>query len=161
MEGDSDLILEKGEAQTRGVPLFFAHWHIFAPTVIIFVGYALLWFFLSSTGKSDTNLARLFIVVMSVFVPLLAAHAFLRFQTIRLQINPNALACHTGWPMDLPVEVPLAMIENVTIKRGLAGRLFGGGTIILQLPANNTFVITDLAEPDDAKAAIESAVLNR
>jgi membrane protein YdbS with pleckstrin-like domain len=110
---------------------------------------------------SDTNLARLFIVVMAVFVPLLAAHAFLRYQTIRVQVNEDCLFCHPGWPKDLPLEVPIAMIEDVVVKRGLSGRLFGGGTLVLHLVAENKVVIADLAEPDEAKKAVLNAISNR
>ncbi len=50
------------------------------------------------------------------------------------------------------------MVENVVVKRGLSGRLFGGGTIVLHLTAENKIVIADLAEPDKAKQAIEEAL---
>ena len=153
-EADSGLILEKNEAQTQGVPLFSAHWHIFAPTIIILVSYSFSWLLLALADMSDSNLARLFIVVMSVFVPLLAAHAFLRYQTIRLQVNDECLFCHPGWPKDLPIEVPISMVEKVVVKRGLSGRLFGGGTIVLHLVAENKVVIADLAEPEEAQKAI-------
>lgn len=158
LEVDSGMILEKNEAQTQGVPLFSAHWHIFAPTIIILMAYSISWLLLALADMSDSNLARLFIVVMSVFVPLLAAHAFLRFQTIRLQVNDDCLFCHPGWPKDLPIEVPISMVENVVVKRGLSGRLFGGGTLVLHLAAENQIVIADLAEPDEAKRAIEDAL---
>ena len=82
-EADSSLLLEKSDAQTQGVPLFFAHWHIFAPTTVILIAYSFSWLLLAMADMSDTNLARLFIVVMAVFVPLLAAHAFLLQTTKR------------------------------------------------------------------------------
>lgn len=159
-EADSSQILEKNDAQTQGVPLFSAHWHIFAPTIVILIAYSLSWLLLAMADMSDTNLARLFIVVMAVFVPILAAHAFLRYQTIRVQVNEDCLFCHPGWPKDLPLEVPVAMIEDVVVKRGLSGRLFGGGTLVLHLVAENKLVIADLAEPDKAKEAIINAVSN-
>ena len=155
-EADSGLMLEKNEAEDKGVPLFSAHWHIFAPTIIILVCYAFSWMLLAIAGKSDSNLARLFIVVMSVFVPLLAAHAFLRYQTIRLQVNEECLLCHPGWPKDLPIEVPLMIVKKVVVKRGLSGRLFGGGTVVLHLSAENKVVVADLADPDAAKQSIDS-----
>ncbi len=157
-EADSGLILEKNEAENQGVPLFSAHWHIFAPTFIILVGYSFSWLLLAIADMSNSNLARLFIVVMSVCVPLLAAHAFLRYQTIRVQVNDDCLFCHAGWPKDLPVEVPIAMIDKIIVKRGLSGRLFGGGTLVLYLAVENKIVIVDLAEPDAAKQAIMDAM---
>lgn len=157
-EADEKLFLEKGEAKNQGVPLFTSHWHIFAPTLIIMITYSFSWVFLASVGMSDTHLARLFIVVMAVFVPLLAAHAFLRYQTIRLQVCTSSVMCHSGWPKEYPVEIPFAMIEDIVIKRGLSGRIFGGGTLVLELPASNKVVVTDLAKPDEAKSAISQAI---
>lgn len=160
-EADSGLILEKNDAQTQGIPLFSAHWHIFAPTIIILIAYSFSWLLLAMADMSDSNLARLFIVVMAVFVPLLAAHAFLRYQTIRVQVNDDCLFCHPGWPKDLPIEVPISMVKSVTVKRGLSGRLFGGGTLVLQLVAENKIIIADLAEPEKAKDAILNAISNQ
>lgn len=158
IEADTGLILEKNDAQSQGIPLFSAHWHIFAPTIIILIAYSISWLLLAMADMSGTNLARLFIVVMAVFVPLLAAHAFLRYQTIRVQVNDDCLFCHPGWPKDLPIEVPVAMIENVLVKRGLSGRLFGGGTLVLELVAENKIIIADLAEPEKAQAAIQEII---
>ncbi len=158
LETDSDLILEKNEAINQGIPLFSAHWHIFAPTIVILIAYSFSWLLLAIADMSNSNLARLFIIVMSVCVPLLAAHAFLRYQTIRVQVDKTCLICHPGWPKDLPIEIPFSMIEKVLVKRGLSGRLFGGGTLILHLAVENKIVIADLAEPDLAKQKIEEAL---
>ena len=79
-------ILERAEAREDGVPLFAAHWHLYIPTIIIAALYSLIWLMLFLTGNAGTDLARLFVVVMTVGVPLLAAHAFLRYQTIRIQV---------------------------------------------------------------------------
>ncbi len=153
-------ILERREAANSGVPLFAAHWHIFVPTLAIGLLYSLAWLGLALLGKSDTGLARLFIVVMAVGVPLLAAHAFLRFQTIRLQINEGHVLCHPGWPKELPIDVPLEMIESIRVRRGLSGRLFGGGTIIIRLVTGNTVAIADLAEPVTAHRKIAKVAPN-
>lgn len=150
-------ILERDEAADSGIPLFAAHWQIFIPTLAIGVLYSLAWLILALLGKSDTGLARLFIVVMAIGVPLLAAHAFLRYQTIRLQIDNGRVLCHPGWPTELPIDIPLAMIEDIKIRRGLSGRLFGGGTIIMHITAGKTVAIADLADPDSAKNAIQTA----
>jgi len=101
IEADTGLILEKNDAQSQGIPLFSAHWHIFAPTIVILIAYSISWLLLAMADMSGTNLARLFIVVMAVFVPLLAAHAFLRYQTIRVQVNDDCRArkgssCYSG-----------------------------------------------------------------
>ncbi len=158
LESDSGLILEKNEAQTQGVPLYFAHWRIFMPSIVILLAYFSAWALLSITDYSDSNLARLFIVVMSVFVPLLAAYAFLRYQTIRLQINEDCIYCHPGWPKDLATKVHLSMIEKIDIKQGLTGALFGGGSLLLYLTDGSNIEISNLANPNDAKKTILKAI---
>ncbi len=159
-ESDEFRILERSEARISGIPLFVSHWHIFVPTLIIGILYSAAWGFLSMTGKADSGLARLFIVVMAVGVPLLAAHAFLRFQTIRLQISEadGQILCHPGWPRDLPICVPFNVIESVRVRRGLSGRLFGGGTVVLDLVTGGQVAVTDLAEPELARKRIETAL---
>ena len=160
LDAEELRILERREAASSGVPLFAAHWHIFIPTLAIGLLYSLAWLVLAFLGKSDSGLARLFIVVMAVGVPLLAAHAFLRFQTIRLQVNVGHLLCHPGWPKELPIDVPPEMIESVRVRRGLSGRLFGGGTVVIELVTGNTVAIADLAEPEKARAAIMEVASN-
>ena len=158
LEADDVMLLERNEARDQGIPLFTAHWHLFAPTIIILFSYSFSWAMLAASGNSGTNLARLFIVVMAIFVPLLAAHAFLRYQTIRVQVNEDDIICHPGWPKDLPIDVPLSLIDRLVVKRGLAGRLFGGGTLVIHLKTDSKVAIADLAEPDLAKAKIEEAM---
>ncbi|MEM9331893.1 MAG: PH domain-containing protein [Pseudomonadota bacterium] len=159
LEPEDVHILERAEAQSSGVPLFSAHWHIFVPTLAIGILYSLAWLFMAIVGKSDSGLARLFIVVMAVGVPLLAAHAFLRYQTIRLQISDGHVFCHPGWPKELPIDVPLQVIREAKVRRGLSGRLFGGGTLILDLVTEGNVVVADLAEPEKAKEIIDQSIL--
>ena len=153
-------ILERAEAREDGVPLFAAHWHLYIPTIIIAALYSLIWLMLFLTGNAGTDLARLFVVVMTVGVPLLAAHAFLRYQTIRIQVNEDNVICHPGWPRDLPSELPAQIIESVQVKRGLSGNLFGGGTVIFKLVTGDRMAIADVGDPDAAANAV-SAMLAR
>lgn len=154
LEAEDLRILERHEAKQSGIPLHVAHWHIFAPTCAIALLYSVAWIVLALLGKSDTGLARLFIVVMAVGVPLLAAHAFIRYQTIRLQISKDGVLCHPGWPKELPINIPLQMISSVRIRRGLSDRLFGGGTVIIELVTGGQIAIADLSDPEDARQTI-------
>ncbi len=158
---DEDLdetveILERADAKRSGVPLFSAHWHLFVPTTVIAILYAAMWIVLVAVGKIDSNLARMFVIVMAVGVPLLTAHAFLRYQTIRLQVNENNVLCHPGWPKDQPVEITPDLISSIVVKRGLSGLVFGGGTLVMSLTTGSKMVIADLDKPEEAKAAIEA-----
>ncbi len=133
-------------------PLFRykAHWHIFVPTVIIAILYIAGWIVLYFMGLAGSGLARLFIVVLAIGVPILFVHAFLRYQTIAIEIYDNHLQYHTGWPRAEPVRLPYGMIKNARSTRGLSGRLFGGGTVVLKLLAGEEIGIADVEAPDRA-----------
>ncbi|MCF6322543.1 MAG: PH domain-containing protein [Rhizobiaceae bacterium] len=133
---------------------FRAHWHIFVPTAVISVLYISGWLVLYFMGLSGGNLARLFIVVLAIGVPLLFANAFLRYQTIAIDLFEKHLRYHTGWPKAEPVVLPYAIIDNVRYSRGLSGRLFGGGTVILQLVAGEAIGVADVEKPEQAAAKI-------
>lgn len=125
-----------------------AHWHIFMPTAIIAVLYIIGWVTLYFLGLAGGGLARLFIVVLAVGVPILFAHAFLRYQTIAIEIYENHLQYHTGWPKAEPVRLPYGMIKNARSTRGLSGRLFGGGTVVLRLIAGEAIGVADVEKPE-------------
>jgi len=153
-------ILEKPEAISAGVPLYCAHWHIFIPTIVIAIIYFISWIVLHAIGMGQTGLARICFIVIAVGAPFLGAYAFLRYQTIRVQINENDIICHPGWPKDLPIDVPISIISRVRVKRGLAGRFFGGGTLMLQLSTGSTISIPDLRNVGDACRMIDAAIKN-
>ncbi|MEM8649336.1 MAG: PH domain-containing protein [Pseudomonadota bacterium] len=155
---DNTVLLERREAKQEGVPLFASHWHIFIPSIVILTVYSVAWVMMTATGNSETHLARLFIVVMAVAVPLLAAHAFLRYQTIRVQVSDGHVFCHSGWPKEFPVDVPLSIISKVEVKRGLFGRVFNAGTLVLHLVPQGSLSVADLGQPFAAKQAIEEAI---
>ena len=135
--------------------VFRPHWHIYLPTAVIALLYAFGWLLLVAIGRIDTGLARLFVVVLAVGVPLLLAHAFLRYQTIRIEVLEGAIRFHRGWPAEGPVVMPCSMIRAVRVRRGLSGRLFGGGTVALDLITGDRTAIADMRDPDGACAAIE------
>lgn len=158
---ESFNLLERPEAKSAGVPLYIAHWHIFIPTIVISVLYLAAWVFLHAAGMGQTGLARICFIVIAVGAPFLGAFAFLRYQTIRVQINESDIICHPGWPKDLPIDVPMSIISKVVVRRGLAGRLFGGGTLVLKLSTGSSISIPDLREVNHAKAKIEDAIKSK
>lgn len=125
-----------------------AHWHIFMPTVIIAVLYLVGWSVLYFLGLSGGGLARLFVIVLAIGVPILFTHAFLRYQTIAIEIFENTLQYHTGWPRSEPVSLPYGMIKSARATRGLSGRLFGGGTVVLKLLAGEEIGVADVETPE-------------
>jgi membrane protein YdbS with pleckstrin-like domain len=144
LEADSQEPLQK----------YRAHWHIFVPTAIIWLLYMVGWITLYFLDMSGGSLARLFIVVLAVGVPLLFAHAFLRYQTISIEIYETHLQYHTGWPRAEPVMLPYGLISKINYSRGLSGRMFGGGTVILKLLAGEAIGIADVEKPMEATKKI-------
>ena len=143
-----------GKSAQQVLHRYRAHWHIFVPTIIICILYISGWVTLYVMGKSGGDLARLFIVVLAVGVPLLLAHAFLRYQTISIVIFDSHMQYHTGWPKAEPVKLPYAVIDKIKYTRGLSGRIFGGGTVILQLVAGEAIGIADVEKPAEATANV-------
>ncbi len=157
-ETNSGLILEKYEARNQGVPLFYPHWSIFIPTISILLVYTLCWILLSFLGMSHYNLGRLFIIIMAVFVPLMVAYAFLKFQTIRLQINDNSIYCHLGWPKELPLEISFSKIDKVSVNKSLSAKLFDQADILLKLKSGDEVVIANIAKPELARKIISESI---
>ncbi len=146
--------MELEEVEQTALHSYRAHWHIFVPTIVICILYIAGWVTLYLMDKSQGDLARLFIVVLAVGVPLLFAHAFLRYQTISIKIFETHLQYHTGWPRAEPVRLPYGLIDKIKYTRGLSGRVFGGGTVILQLVAGEAIGIADVEKPAAATAKV-------
>jgi membrane protein YdbS with pleckstrin-like domain len=150
--GQSSILSKTIEPQPRHV--YKAHWQIFVPTFIVCFLYVAGWVILYLLGESGDSLARLFIVVLAVGVPILFAYAFLRYQTISIEIFEKYLRYHTGWPKADPVVIPYALIKKVIFSKGLSGRVFGGGTVTLQLEAGVVIGIADVEKSIEAKENI-------
>jgi membrane protein YdbS with pleckstrin-like domain len=131
-------------------------WQIFLPTAAIALLYAGFWFWLHVSGMTGGALSRLALIVLTIGVPLVAAHAFLRLETTRVQVLDDVVRYHAGWPRDMPVDMPFELIDRVDIRRGLSGRIFGGGTLVLRLTTGESAAIADLADPYAAKAEMDS-----
>ena len=142
----------------EGAPVWRPGLQIYAPTVVILALYFAAWVTMGFYGKSDGGIARLCLFVMSVGVPILALHAFLRHQTIRVQVIESNVRYHPGWPADQPTDMPLDLIERVRVRRGIAGRILHAGTLVLDLTTGQKVAVADLRDPDRAADAIEAAM---
>ncbi len=105
--------------QSNDANMFRAHWQLFVPTVVIAILYGIGLLFLWMTDRSDGALFRLFAIVLAVGIPLLATHAFLRYETLCLHLGANNLRIHAGWPKDTPIEITYKLIDSLKVKRGL------------------------------------------
>jgi hypothetical protein len=147
--------------QGASMQVFRARWQLFLPTLAVAILYAGTWAYLHWSGYGHYAVARLAVIVLAVGVPLLAAQAFLRYQTIRLQVLPDDVRYHSGWPRDLPVDMPCELIERVRVKTGISGILFGGGTLIMDLRTGEKAVVADLSDPEAARMQIEKRLAGR
>ena len=86
------------------------------------------------------------------------AYAFLRYQTISIEIFEQYLRYRGGWPKVDPVVIPYALIKKVNFSKGLSGRLFGGGTIMLQLESGADIRIADVEKSIEAKENIAAMI---
>ena len=109
-------------------------------------------------GRLDSSLAKLFLIVLAVGVPLLAIHAFLRFNTARIQVADDHVRYHRGWPQRFPRDLPFVLIDQVYVRRGLAGRLFGGGTLAMRLTTGDRVYVPDLKDPEAACSELKLAL---
>lgn len=157
LEAIEGQLLEPSEAAEEGVPLFVAHWHLFVPSFVIAVLYLLIWYLASISQISSHYSVRLVIVLFAVVVPLILAWAFLRFETIKLQVNPDRLIYHPGWPASVPLDLSLSDISEVKTRKGVLGNLFGGGDVRITTTEGKTAEIKTLREPANASAAILEA----
>lgn len=135
--------------------VYRARWQLFLPTIAIALLYGAAWVYLNNEGRSDSALARLSVIIIAVGVPGLAVHAFLRFQTIRLQLLPTCIRYHPGWPKDVPVDLPYELLEKVRVKRGLIGFLTGSGTLVFHLTTGEKVAIADVANVGQARREID------
>lgn len=143
-EVEDSLPLELAEA---GSHVHKPDWRIFLPTAVILTlygaGAAMMW----RAGWDGSELFRLFVIVLALGVPLIAAHAFLRYETARVQVLPDRIRYHPGWPKDVPLDIPRELILRLAVKRGFAGLVFGGGTLVIETTAGTRVAIADLADP--------------
>ena len=154
IESDEVEILERRDAAIQGIPLFTAHWQVFVPSLVICILYLITWMILFFTGQASSSAGRTFIIVMAMITPLLAAWAFLRYQTIRLQVSGGHMYVHPGWPKEMPIDIPLELVESVSVKRGVTGRIFGGGSLAIQMSDGRTYTVTDISHAEEAERAI-------
>lgn len=149
---------DAGDFEASPADSYRAGWQVFIPTVAIAVLYSVAWLYLYHEGEQNGSLARLLLIVLAVGVPLVAAHAFLRHQTIRIQVMSKGIRYHPGWPRDLPVDLPFDLVERIRVKRSLVSWLVDSGTLVIDLTTGERVAIADLHQPDVIRAAVEAAI---
>ncbi len=136
---------------------FRAHWSVFLPTIAVTVLYGSAFVWLWGAGEANGALARVCLLVLAVGVPMLFVHAGLRFTTTRLRIGKRAVIMRLGWPRRRLDSVKLREITRVDLRRGIAGRLFDTGTVVLITRTGVRHSISDIAAPQSLVAALRAA----
>lgn len=126
------------------------------PGLTVAFGYAGLWFYLGQTGRQDSNLARISLLVLVVGVPCLLAHAGLRLSTTRLTARGAHLEAHPGFPARDPLIVAYPAITGVSVKRGLSGWLTGAGSLIIERDVGPPVVVSGLSQAEAALAEVRA-----
>ncbi len=125
------------------------------PAAVIFAGYGAVLALLWQTQRLDTALGTLIAAVLAVGVPLIAAHAFLRILTIRLQPLAHAVFLHPGFPRAAASEIPYQRIVSVTTAGGLSGRMTGSASVTILRDDGMKFTAAAIADAEAARKAIE------
>lgn len=131
---------------------------LFLPVGVIAAGYAMLLIWLLLTGSAGSGIARLCIVVLSVGIPLLIAHALLRYFTTQIRPQKHAVLLHLGFPRSEPVEVAYPLIREIHVKRGIGGRIADSGTLLFRLADGRRIAVCDLAQPQIVRDEIDQLV---
>lgn len=133
---------------------FKAHWTLFLPALVVAFLYGGLWVFLFLTGKGDTALARLMLLVLLLIVPVLLVRAYLRFASFGLLIRRQALVYRRGWLRPRWRRIKLDSLSGVRPVLSPLGGLFGGGAIALTRLDHGEIRLYDIDGPEEAARQI-------
>jgi membrane protein YdbS with pleckstrin-like domain len=133
---------------------FKAHWTLFLPALVVALLYGGLWLFLLASGKGDTALARLMLLVLLLIVPVLLVRAYLRFASFGLLIRRQAIIYRRGWLRPRWRRVKLDSLSGVRPVLSPLGRLFGGGALVLTRLDHGDIRLYDVERPEEAARLI-------
>lgn len=143
----------------NGIPetqSFGVHWAVFLPTVIIALLYAALWFWFTEVSGTSGGMSRAALLVLAVGVPVLMIRAGLRYVVGSLECGPDQLVVRPGWPARRETGIAYGQISELTVKRGLIGRLLDVGTLIITDRSGRRVIMPDLASPERARQALSA-----
>lgn len=129
-------------------PYFRAHWTIFLPALVVAVLYGGVLLILLISGKGDSGLAKIMLLVLMLIVPLLFVRAYLRFASLGVQIGQDYIAYRQGWLRPRWKRLRLDDTAGATVKYGAGGRVLGGGDVVLVRRVGDPVHLLDVAEPE-------------
>ena len=100
----------------------------------------------------------LLLAIPTLGIALFAAlYEWLRLRSIEQGVTNRRVVRKTGIVSRETEELRLASIETIDLRQSAWGRLFGYGDVVLTGRGETAMLFTRLAEPLDAKRAIEGA----
>ena len=135
-----------GRAEAPGELKVGTHWTVFLPSLVIALLYGGLWSWFSAGDAAD-GLARVALLVVAVGVPMLLAHAAIRFFGAEIVTADEALIARPGVPKRTEARVRVEDVVTVSIRRGLIGRVFDVGTVIVTDRSGQSVAVPDMAAP--------------
>lgn len=100
----------------------------------------------------------LLLAIPTLGLALLAAiYEWIRLRSIEMGVTNRRVVRKTGILSRATEELRLASIETIDLRQTVWGRLFGFGDVVLTGRGESSMIFSRLAQPLDAKRAIESA----
>lgn len=137
---------------------FQAHWTIFLPAITVAALYAGVWVFLLLAGKGESALATLCLLVVLLVVPVLLARACLRYVSFDLRIDADALRYRRGWFRPHWHKLGLDEVSGARAVLSTAGRMLGGGALVLTREVGPPVRLNDVDSPERAAREINRRV---
>lgn len=129
----------------------------FLPSLIISLGYGLIWLWLYSQGQGGGALARLSLAVVLLIVPLLIAYGVLKQVTTYVDVFGSYVKVNRGIANSGSAELPFAFIERVDIVYGLLGRITNSATVRINLSSGKVVSIAGIDRPNQLKSMVDEA----
>jgi uncharacterized membrane protein YdbT with pleckstrin-like domain len=103
-------------------------------------------------------IAYLILAIPTLGIALLAAlYEWLRLRSIEMGVTNRRVVRKTGIVSRETEELRLASIETIDLRQSAWGRMLGFGDVVLTGRGESAMVFSRLADPLEAKRAIESA----
>jgi len=100
----------------------------------------------------------LLLAIPTLGLALLAAiYEWIRLRSIEMGVTNRRVVRKTGILSRATEELRLASIETIDLRQSVSGRLLGFGDVVLTGRGESSMIFSRLAQPLDAKRAIESA----
>lgn len=131
---------------------------LFLPAALLATGFAIFFLWLELNGLGASTAAHIALMAFIVGLPALLIHAFLRFATIRVQPMTHGLRVQRGFPRNRVISVPWQGIRGLSARSGMAGTIFGSGTLICELHDGRRLVVHNLDRAQAARAELETVL---